>query len=74
MGGYNPNYCTQFNVLDYYPPNFPCGTNLTRAAIGLLAMLAKPTGMNIEENPDGVANAISIRSCPSLGVPGLLFL
>jgi hypothetical protein len=72
-GGYNPNYHTQYDLLDYYLPSFPYGTDLTRAAIGLLATLAEPTGMNIEENPDGAANFIRISSNPCSGVLGLSF-
>lgn len=70
-GGYNPNYHTPTDILENYLPSFPYGTDLSRAAVALIATLADPIELSIEVDPSNVAWSVSISSNPCSGVLGV---
>jgi hypothetical protein len=64
-GGYNPHYHQPSDLLANYLASFPYGTDAARAAIGLVASLADPTGfLSIEEGGGLSPDRISVFPNP----------
>jgi len=66
-GGYNPHYHQSTDLLSSYLSSYPYGTQLSAAAIALLATLAEPLNSSAEEGTGNV-NTFRAGANPCSGV------
>jgi hypothetical protein len=86
-GGYNPYYHQDTDLLLNYTPCFPYGTDVIRAAIGLVATLAEPVGpssiegggtgrfrIGVSPNPCRTGSISVVSDAPGAGGAGFVLM